>query len=53
MRTGAIARPVGAPDPWTSVAVATHDLETDRAALKAALPSQAGYVGLLGARIRF
>lgn len=39
-------------DPWTSVAVATHDLETDRAALKAALPSEAGYVGLLGARRR-
>jgi xanthine dehydrogenase accessory factor len=39
-------------DHWTSVAVATHDLETDRAALKAALPSQAGYVGLLGARRR-
>lgn len=39
-------------DPWTSVAVATHDLETDRAALKAALPSAAGYVGLLGARRR-
>jgi xanthine dehydrogenase accessory factor len=39
-------------DPWTSVAVATHDLETDRAALKAALPSRAGYVGLLGARRR-
>ena len=39
-------------DPWTSVAVATHDLETDRAALKAALPSRAAYVGLLGARRR-
>lgn len=39
-------------DAWTSVAVATHDLETDRAALKAALPSKAGYVGLLGARRR-
>jgi xanthine dehydrogenase accessory factor len=39
-------------DLWTSVAVATHDLETDRAALRAALPSQAGYVGLLGARRR-
>ena len=39
-------------DPWTSVAVATHDLETDRAALKVALPSAAGYVGLLGARRR-
>jgi len=39
-------------DAWTSVAVATHDLDTDRAALKAALPSQAAYVGLLGARRR-
>jgi xanthine dehydrogenase accessory factor len=39
-------------DPWTSVAVATHDLETDREALKAALPSRAAYVGLLGARRR-
>ena len=39
-------------DPWTAVAVATHDLDTDRAALKAALPSAAGYVGLLGARRR-
>lgn len=39
-------------DPWTSVAVATHDLETDQAALRAALPSPAAYVGLLGARAR-
>ncbi|HET6972013.1 MAG TPA: XdhC family protein [Phenylobacterium sp.] len=39
-------------DPWTAVAVATHDLDTDRAALLAALPSEAGYVGLLGARRR-
>lgn len=39
-------------DAWTSVAVATHDLDTDRAALKAALPSAASYVGLLGARRR-
>jgi len=39
-------------DPWTSVAVATHDLEVDQAALAAALPSSAGYVGLLGARAR-
>lgn len=39
-------------DPWTHVAVATHDLDTDRAALKAALPSAAAYVGLLGARRR-
>ncbi len=39
-------------DPWTAVAIATHDLDTDRAALLAALPSPAGYVGLLGARRR-
>ncbi|HEY3694365.1 MAG TPA: XdhC family protein [Phenylobacterium sp.] len=39
-------------DPWTAVAVATHDLEIDQAALAAALPSPAGYVGLLGARTR-
>jgi xanthine dehydrogenase accessory factor len=39
-------------DAWTAVAVATHDLETDQAALCAALPSRAGYVGLLGARAR-
>ncbi len=39
-------------DPWTAVAVATHDLETDRAALRVALPSKAFYVGLLGARRR-
>jgi xanthine dehydrogenase accessory factor len=39
-------------DPWTAIAIATHDLETDRAALRAALPSAADYVGLLGARRR-
>ncbi|MBS0363153.1 MAG: XdhC family protein [Proteobacteria bacterium] len=39
-------------DPWTHIAIATHDLETDRAALRAALPSAASYVGLLGARKR-
>lgn len=39
-------------DAWTAVAVATHDLEIDQAALRAALPSDAGYVGLLGARAR-
>jgi xanthine dehydrogenase accessory factor len=39
-------------DPWTAVAIATHDSETDHSALLAALPSQAGYVGLLGARRR-
>ncbi len=39
-------------DEWTSIAIATHDLETDRAALREALPSAASYVGLLGARKR-
>lgn len=39
-------------DEWTAIAIATHDLETDRAALREALPSAAGYVGLLGARKR-
>ena len=39
-------------DPWTAIAIATHDLETDRSALRAALPSAASYVGLLGARRR-
>lgn len=39
-------------DPWTSVAIATHDIDTDREALVAALPTQAAYVGLLGARRR-
>lgn len=39
-------------DEWTAVAVATHDLETDQAALRAALPSDTAYVGLLGARAR-
>jgi xanthine dehydrogenase accessory factor len=39
-------------DPWTAVAIATHDIETDHAVLKVALPSAAGYVGLLGARRR-
>jgi xanthine dehydrogenase accessory factor len=39
-------------DPWTAVAIATHDSETDHAALLAALPSEASYVGLLGARRR-
>jgi xanthine dehydrogenase accessory factor len=48
---GAALQAVGL-DPWTAVAVATHDLETDRAALAVALPSPAAYVGLLGARRR-
>jgi xanthine dehydrogenase accessory factor len=39
-------------DPWTAVAVATHDAELDHDALMAALPSDAFYVGALGARRR-
>ncbi len=39
-------------DAWTAVAVCGHDLELDHAALLAALPSPAPYVGLLGARRR-
>jgi xanthine dehydrogenase accessory factor len=39
-------------DPWTAVAVASHDAELDRDALTAALPSAAFYVGALGARRR-
>jgi xanthine dehydrogenase accessory factor len=39
-------------DAWTAVAVATHDAELDHAALVAALPSPAFYVGALGARRR-
>ena len=39
-------------DAWTSLAIASHDLETDHAALMTALCSDAAYVGLLGARRR-
>jgi xanthine dehydrogenase accessory factor len=39
-------------DPWTAVAVASHDLEIDHAALAAALPAPAAYVGVLGSRRR-
>jgi xanthine dehydrogenase accessory factor len=39
-------------DPWTAVAAATHDAELDHAALLAALPSPAFYVGALGSRRR-
>jgi xanthine dehydrogenase accessory factor len=39
-------------DDWTAIAIASHNLELDREALAAALPSAAGYVGLLGARRR-
>lgn len=39
-------------DPWTAVAVASHDMDMDEAALLPALASDCGYVGLLGARAR-
>ena len=39
-------------DPWTSVAVASHELEIDEPALLAALSSDAGYVGVLGSKRR-
>ena len=39
-------------DPWTAVAVATHDPELDDPALACALQSTAGYVGVLGSRRR-
>ncbi len=48
---GAVLGEIGL-DPWSFVAVATHDTETDEAALAAALPSPAPYVGVLGARRR-
>jgi xanthine dehydrogenase accessory factor len=40
------------PDPWTAVAIATHDWETDQLALLTTLASPASYVGVLGARRR-
>ena len=39
-------------DSWTAVAVATHEVELDLEALVVALPSEAFYVGALGARRR-
>jgi xanthine dehydrogenase accessory factor len=39
-------------DPWTAVAIATHDIDIDHDALRAALPTAAGYVGALGSRRR-
>jgi len=39
-------------DPWTYVAIASHDADTDHPALVTALKSSAAYVGLLGARRR-
>lgn len=39
-------------DPWTYVAVATHDLEVDEEALVTSLRAAAGYVGVLGSKRR-
>ena len=41
-----------APDPWTAIAIATHDADLDQDALLASLRSAAGYVGVLGSRRR-
>lgn len=51
---GAAAQAIEAlkPDPWTAVAIATHDADLDHDALVSALRSPAGYVGVLGARRR-
>jgi xanthine dehydrogenase accessory factor len=39
-------------DPWTAVAICTHDIDIDHDALVEALPSAAGFVGALGSRRR-
>lgn len=39
-------------DPWTAVAVVTHDRDSDERLLAAALSSDAFYVGAIGARSR-
>lgn len=41
-----------APDPWTAIAVATHEIDVDEQVLVPALRSRAGYVGVLGSRRR-
>lgn len=40
------------PDPWTAIAIATHELDLDEQAILAALATPAGYIGVLGARRR-
>ena len=42
-----------APDPWTAIAILTHDAEVEHAALAAALATPAFYIGALGSRRRF
>lgn len=49
-RTGLDAAP--APDPRTAAVVMTHNYERDRALLGELLPSDAGYIGILGPRVR-
>ena len=39
-------------DRWTAIAACAHDPEIDQETLLVALPSEASYVGLLGARNR-
>jgi xanthine dehydrogenase accessory factor len=41
-----------APDPWTAIAVLSHDKAQEHSALKAALATSAGYIGALGSRRR-
>jgi xanthine dehydrogenase accessory factor len=40
------------PDPWTAIAVLSHDAELEYEALNAALSTDAGYIGALGSRRR-
>ncbi len=47
-----VALPAAGLDPWTAVAAASHESEIDHETLITALPSQAFYVGALGARRR-
>jgi xanthine dehydrogenase accessory factor len=41
-----------AADPWTAIAILTHDADQEHEALAAALNTDAGYVGALGSRRR-
>jgi xanthine dehydrogenase accessory factor len=40
------------PDPWTAIALLSHDAELEHETLKAALAGDAGYIGALGSRRR-
>lgn len=53
-RSGAAATALAAlaPDPWTAIAILSHDREDDESALATALASAACYVGAVGARAR-